>query len=103
MPEEREWMDKFFENGWRITFREFNRSHIDIAGGASDFLRVRVQNKGWRIDYIDVTDPLKKNVKDAEIYPDVMHSDHCPVYIDIKRGQRRRKGTFKIPKNLNME
>jgi exodeoxyribonuclease-3 len=28
---------------------------------------------------------LKKNLKDAEIYPDVKHSDHCPVYLEIER------------------
>ena len=31
-----------------------------------------------------VTDPLKKQIKDADIYPDVKHSDHCPVYLELK-------------------
>jgi exodeoxyribonuclease-3 len=48
------------------------------------FPRVRANNKGWRIDYINVTEPLKKNVLDAEIYPNIMHSDHCPVYIELE-------------------
>jgi exodeoxyribonuclease-3 len=44
---------------------------------------VREQNKGWRIDYINITSALKNNLKDAEILPDVKHSDHCPVYVEI--------------------
>jgi len=31
-----------------------------------------------------MTEALKKQLKDAEIYPDVIHSDHCPVYLEIK-------------------
>jgi exodeoxyribonuclease-3 len=44
---------------------------------------VRAQNKGWRIDYISATETLKPYLKDAEIYPDVKHSDHCPVYVEL--------------------
>ena len=80
------------ENGWinslkmagSIHFVNFTLSLIDIAGGASVFPLFVLQNKGWRIDYINVTDPLKKNLKNAEIFPDVKHSDHCPVYLDIE-------------------
>jgi exodeoxyribonuclease-3 len=46
---------------------------------------VRASNKGWRIDYISVTDPLSDSIKDAEIYPDVNHSDHCPVYLELEK------------------
>jgi exodeoxyribonuclease-3 len=45
---------------------------------------VRLQNKGWRIDYITVTKPLEKELLKADIYPEVKHSDHCPVFLDIK-------------------
>jgi exodeoxyribonuclease-3 len=27
---------------------------------------------------------LKKYVQDAEIFPDIKHSDHCPVYLELK-------------------
>jgi exodeoxyribonuclease III len=30
-----------------------------------------------------VTEPLSPYIKDAEIYPDVKHSDHCPVYLEL--------------------
>jgi exodeoxyribonuclease-3 len=47
------------------------------------FPSVRLQNKGWRIDYINVTEPLRENLKAAAIYPDVKHSDHCPVFLEL--------------------
>ena len=84
LPEERKWMDKFFEHGWTDTFREFHPESHRYSWWSQRFPTVRLQNKGWRIDYINVTDPLKGKLKDAEIFPDVKHSDHCPVYLDIE-------------------
>ena len=84
LPEERKWMDKFFENGWTDTFREFHPESHRYSWWSQRFPTVRLQNKGWRIDYINVTDPLKGKLKDAEIFPDIKHSDHCPVYLDIE-------------------
>ncbi len=83
LPAEREWMTKFFESGWVDTFREFHPEPHRYSWWSQRFPSVRLNNKGWRIDYINVTEPLKKQLKDAEIYPDVKHSDHCPVYLDI--------------------
>ncbi len=84
LPDERKWMDKFYENGWIDTFREFHAEPHRYSWWSQRFPTVRLQNKGWRIDYINVTDPLKNNLKYAEIFPDVKHSDHCPVYLDIE-------------------
>lgn len=84
LPEEREWMTKFLDNAWVDVFREFHPEPHRYSWWSQRFPTVRAQNKGWRIDYINVTEPLKNNLKDAEIYPDVKHSDHCPVYLDIK-------------------
>jgi exodeoxyribonuclease-3 len=84
LPEERAWMDKFFKHGWIDSFRHFRPEPHRYSWWSRRFPGVRAANKGWRIDYINVTDSLKKNLVDAEIYPDVLHSDHCPVYIDIK-------------------
>jgi len=38
---------------------------------------------GWRIDYVLVSDAIRKNVKEAKIHADVQGSDHCPVSIKI--------------------
>ena len=83
LPEERAWLDKFFANGFLDTFREFHPEPHHYTWWSQRFPTVRAQNKGWRIDYINVTDPLKNKLIDAKICPDVKHSDHCPVYLEI--------------------
>lgn len=83
LPEERTWMDKLYSTGWVDTFREVRPEPQRYTWWSQRFPSVRLQNKGWRIDYISVTEPLKPLIRDAEIYPDVKHSDHCPVYLDI--------------------
>ena len=81
LPEEREWFTKFLASGYIDTFRTL---HPDTTGAYSwwsqRFPSVRLQNKGWRIDYICATNTLADTIKEATIYPDVMHSDHCPIY-----------------------
>ncbi|TMI65093.1 MAG: exodeoxyribonuclease III [Bacteroidetes bacterium] len=84
LPEEREWLTNFLGGGWIDTFREFHPEPHRYSWWSQRFPTVRLNNKGWRIDYINVTEPLKKQLKDAEIFPDVKHSDHCPVYLEIK-------------------
>jgi len=84
LPDERAWMTRFLDSGWIDTFRTFHPEPHRYSWWSQRFPSVRLNNKGWRIDYINVTETLKKNLKDADIYPDVKHSDHCPVYLDIK-------------------
>lgn len=85
LPAEREWMDKWFDNGFIDTLRYFN-PHPHQYSWWSFRANARANNKGWRIDYISVSRPLEPNLKDAAIYPDVMHSDHCPVFAEIDLG-----------------
>lgn len=82
LPEERAWLTNFFETGFVDTFRHFNTdphhySWWSYRAGA------RANNKGWRIDYQAVSEALKSNLVDAKILPDVKHSDHCPIYLEI--------------------
>lgn len=85
LPEERAWMDKFINAGYNDAFRLIHADEPHrYSWWSQRFPSVRLDNKGWRIDYIAVTDPLKNKVEDAEIYPDVKHSDHCPVYVKLK-------------------
>jgi exodeoxyribonuclease-3 len=84
LPEERAWMDRFLASGWLDTFREIHPEPDRYSWWSQRFPSVRLQNKGWRIDYINATENLKKNVINAEIFPEVKHSDHCPVYLEIK-------------------
>jgi exodeoxyribonuclease-3 len=85
LPEERAWMDKWLEHQWIDSFRYL---HPELTGAYSwwsqRFPSVRLQNKGWRIDYISITDALLPQLLSANIYPDVKHSDHCPIFMEIK-------------------
>lgn len=83
LPEERAWMDKFFDNQWIDTFRYFHAEPHRYSWWSQRFPSVRLNNKGWRIDYINVTTPLKDQLVDADIFPEIKHSDHCPVYLEI--------------------
>jgi exodeoxyribonuclease-3 len=84
LPEERQWLTKFFAAGWVDSFRQFHPEPHRYSWWSQRFPSVRLNNKGWRIDYINVTDKLKKNLKSADIYPDIKHSDHCPVYLELE-------------------
>ncbi|XZF13946.1 exodeoxyribonuclease III [Chitinophagaceae bacterium MMS25-I14] len=84
LPEERAWMDKFYDNGYIDTLRVFRNDPHMYSWWSARFPSVRLENKGWRIDYISVTEPLRAQLKDAHIFPDVKHSDHCPVYLDLE-------------------
>ena len=83
LPEERAWMDKLMSSGWTDGFRHLNPDPHHYTWWSQRFPTVRLENKGWRIDYISVTDPLRSNLIKAEIYPDVKQSDHCPVYLEL--------------------
>jgi exodeoxyribonuclease-3 len=78
LPEEREWMDGFFELGMTDSFRKINQEPHQYSWWS---LRAdsRNRNKGWRIDYINTSKALKTYIKDAYILPNVKHSDHCPI------------------------
>ena len=83
LPEEREWMEQFINTGFIDTFRHFNKdphhySWWSYRAGA------RGKNLGWRIDYNMVTQNLQARLKRAVILPDAMHSDHCPVLLEIE-------------------
>jgi exodeoxyribonuclease III len=84
LPEERSWMDQFFAHGWVDSFRQVHPEAGRYSWWSQRFPSVRLQNKGWRIDYVNVTANLKKNILDADIFPSVKHSDHCPVYLELK-------------------
>lgn len=82
LPEERAWMDKWFASGFIDTFRHLNQDPHQYSWW-SFRANARNNNKGWRIDYISVTDNLLHQVKDVAIYPHVKHSDHCPVFTEL--------------------
>ena len=83
-PEERAWMSKFFDSGFIDTFRFFHKEAHQYSWW-SQRANSRANNKGWRIDYISATKNLEKNLVDAKMFQEAVHSDHCPVYLKLKR------------------
>lgn len=82
LPEERAWLDGFMKNGFLDSFRMLNPEPHHYSWW-SYRANARNNNKGWRIDYHLVTEPMKDRVKRAYILPEARHSDHCPVAIEI--------------------
>lgn len=80
LPEERAWMDKWFDAGMIDTYRAINGDKVDQYTWWSFRANARANNKGWRIDYISVTNELSSKLVGAEIRQTAVHSDHCPSY-----------------------
>ena len=80
--EERQGIDHIVEAGFIDTFR--------IAHEGNGFYtwwthwgNARDRNVGWRIDYFFASKKLLSKIKKAEIHPEILGSDHCPVSLDI--------------------
>lgn len=82
LPEEREWISKFIDSGFIDSFRFFNQEPHNYTWW-SYRQRAREKNLGWRIDYNMVSDNLKNNLNRAVILSKVIHSDHCPLLLDV--------------------
>jgi len=82
LPEERAWMDKFTGAGWLDTFRMFNQEPGHFSWWSYRF-QSRDRDVGWRIDYNSVSPEFADKVLRAEIWKDVLGSDHCPVMIEV--------------------
>jgi exodeoxyribonuclease III len=80
--EERRGFDRFIENGFIDTFREFNKEPDNYSWWSYRF-NARAKNIGWRIDYFCISKALRPRLKDAFIMKDIMGSDHCPVGITL--------------------
>ena len=81
--EEREKMTVLLESGFADTFR---RLHPDATGAYSWWsyrFNARKNNAGWRIDYFLVSERLMPRVTKADIWSEVMGSDHCPVVLEL--------------------
>jgi exodeoxyribonuclease III len=83
LPEERAWFDKFLSNGFTDTFRYLNKDPHHYSWWSVMRPTTRLENKGWRIDYITVTNNLEDEIREVKIFPEVKHSDHCPVFLNI--------------------
>tara|TARA_R110000751_G_scaffold146601_1_gene250595 strand:- start:3034 stop:3795 length:762 start_codon:yes stop_codon:yes gene_type:complete len=83
LPEEREWLGDFIDSGFIDSFRHLNPERQEYSWW-SYRANARANNKGWRLDYAMVSQPLQQKIKRAVILPEAKHSDHCPILVEIK-------------------
>lgn len=81
--EERAGFQAFLNAGFVDTLRMFHEGN-GFYTWWSHFGNARANNVGWRIDYFLVSQSLKHRVTAANIHPNVIGSDHCPVSITLK-------------------
>lgn len=82
LPEERDWVSNWLASGFTDAFRYKHPTAVAYSwwtyrAGA------RAQNKGWRLDYHFVSNPLRTQIVDAFHLPDAVHADHCPVVLQL--------------------
>ena len=82
LPVEREWIGNFIDSGFIDSFRFFNKEPHNYTWW-SYRANARANNKGWRIDYNMVAQPLQEKMKRAVILADAYHSDHCPHLLEL--------------------
>lgn len=81
--EERRGITNYINAGFVDTFRSLNPEAVRYTWW-SHWGKARENNVGWRIDYFFISKSLEKNLKSAEIYENVMGSDHCPISIELE-------------------
>jgi len=83
LPNERAWMDKFFDHGFVDTFRHFTPDENGHYTWWTYRGNCREKNIGWRIDYFCVTTDLMRRVSKSYHRPEVLGSDHCPIILEL--------------------
>ena len=83
LPVERKWLDDFLKSGFIDSFRFFHKEPHNYSWW-SYRANARANNKGWRIDYCLVAQPLENRLLRAAILPEAKYSDHCPILVEIQ-------------------
>ncbi|MBD5143116.1 MAG: exodeoxyribonuclease III [Ruminococcus sp.] len=81
--EERGKFSELLQAGFTDSFRYLHPTQQNAYTWWSYMNQARIRNVGWRIDYFLVSNRIAKYITKAEIYPEVMGSDHCPVGLEI--------------------
>ena len=80
--EERHGFQAFIDAGFIDSFRLFHQGNGYYTWW-SHFANARARNIGWRIDYFITSISLKDKIKAADIHPQILGSDHCPISIEL--------------------
>jgi len=82
LPEERAWMSKLLGSGFVDSFRHLNKNPHHYTWWTYR-ANARANNKGWRLDYGLITEPLLPQLKRSLILSQAVHSDHCPILVEL--------------------
>jgi len=82
LPEERAWLSKFIDSGMTDVFRNLNQEPHNYTWW-SYRSNARARNLGWRLDYHLVSESLVEYVKRSLILKEAVHSDHCPILVEV--------------------
>ena len=81
--EERAKMTQLLSSGFTDTFRYLYPDKTGAYSWWSYRFNARRNNAGWRIDYFIVSDRLRDRIRSADIWSEVLGSDHCPVVLEL--------------------
>ncbi len=81
--EEREKFTELLDAGFVDTFRRLHPKTTGAYSWWSYRFNARKNNAGWRIDYFIVSDDLVPALESADIFSEVLGSDHCPVGLEL--------------------
>ncbi len=77
--EERQKFTTLLENGYIDTYRALHPEQTGAYSWWSYRFNARKNNAGWRIDYFVISERLRPQLQEANLYPQLLGSDHCPI------------------------
>lgn len=83
LPEERAWFREFIADGFVDTFRYVHPNEKNRYSWWNQMERARLNNRGWRIDFIAVSQGLVSKIKTADLLDQIEGSDHCPAVLEL--------------------
>lgn len=81
--EERSGFDAMEAAGFVDSLRQLHPDTSELYTWWSQRAAARERNVGWRIDYVMLSNTLTPLLQSAQVHPDVLGSDHCPVSVQL--------------------
>jgi len=81
--EERSKFSSLLNAGFVDSFRYLYPDKVKYSWW-SYMANARTNNVGWRIDYFVVSKSLQDKIVEADILPEILGSDHCPIFLELK-------------------
>lgn len=82
--EERQRFQDYLDAGFVDTFRAAHPGKTGAYSWWTHWANARARNVGWRIDYWLASRSIANKIKNPQIHPEQMGSDHCPVSIEVE-------------------